>query len=549
MPTAWPRPITGCWPRRRGVRDVSLVGLASSRATRADELAIADESGGSLTWSQLDQVLNRSVNALLARDVGPDRRVAVFAENSASTVVAYLTEILAGCSGVPINDHLRAEECAYILRDADVRLLFVGPESVDVGVEAATLAGGIPVVAWGVEGREDVERWDDFVASGTDDEPPDDVKPLPYLHYTSGTTGFPKGTETPPNLYPGGEAPTMREHVSALIESAPDDARASLTMAPMYHSGQISGVKRVVLAGRTLVVWKRFDAEKVLAGIGRYGITDVLMVPTHFVRLLELPDDVRSSYDLSSLKRLAHVGAPCPVDVKRRMIEWVGPIIVEAYGATEQGIVSSISSEEWLARPGSVGKVRDGLELRVVDEDGNELGANQAGRLYFRDLSGFDVSFHKDQDKTDSVHLAPGIWTIGEAGYVDDDGYLFLTDRFSDMVVSGGVNLFPAEAEQIMMELSGVADVACIGVPDNDLGEVLTALVVPLDLENPPSAEQLIAQTRERLTKYKCPREVTFVADLGRSPIGKLNKQALRQRHQRGEVPSLRASEDDSKVA
>jgi acyl-CoA synthetase (AMP-forming)/AMP-acid ligase II len=182
--------------------------------------------------------------------------------------------------------------------------------------------------------------------------------------------------------------------------------------------------------------------------------------------------------------------------------------------------------------------------LHVVDDEGNELGPNQVGRLYFRDLSGFDVEFHNDDEKTESVHLRPGVWTIGEVGYIDGEGYLYLTDRFSDMVISGGVNIYPAEAEQVIMDLPGVADVACIGVPDDDLGEVLRALVVPIDPDDPPSADELIAKTQEQLTKYKCPRSVEFVADLGRNPVGKLNKRELRARYQRGEVPPLPLRED-----
>jgi long-chain acyl-CoA synthetase len=528
---------------------MSLVGVGTWRGTRDDEVALRDESGAALTWRELDALLNRSANALLARDVGPERRVAVFAENSVTTVVAYLTEILAGCSGVPINYHLRAEECAYILRDSGAALMFVGPENVEAGLEAAAMAGGIPVVAWGVEGRDEVERWEDFVASGSDAEPPEDVKPLPYLHYTSGTTGFPKGTETPPNLYPGGELPTMREHMEALVEATPQDDGPWLTMAPMYHSGQVSAVKRALAGGRSLVVYKRFEAENILRTIEEYRIGGVLMVPTHFVRLLALPEEVRSKYDVSSMRQLSHVGAPCPMDVKHQMMDWFGPVVYEGYGATEQGLVSSITPEEWLAHPGSVGKVREGLELYVIGENEEELGPNEVGRLYFHDLSGFDVKFHNDQDKTDSVHLREGVWTIGEVGYVDDEGYLYLTDRFSDMVISGGVNIFPAEAEQVMVELEGVADVACIGVPDPDLGEVLKGLVVPSDLDDPPSAEDLLAQTRERLSKFKCPRSVEFITDLGRNPLGKLNKQDLRGRYERGEVTLVAAGVQTSDVS
>jgi acyl-CoA synthetase (AMP-forming)/AMP-acid ligase II len=521
---------------------MSLVGGGTWRGTRDDEEALRYEWDEALTWRELDGLLNRSINALLARDLGPNRRVAVFAENSVTNVVAYLTEILAGCSGVPINYHLRAEECAYILRDSGAALMFVGPENVDVGLEAAAQAGGIPVIAWGVEGRDDVESWEDFVASGSDAEPPEDLVPLPYLHYTSGTTGFPKGVETPPNLYPGGELPTIREHVEALVASTPHDKGPQMTMAPLYHSGQVFSIKVSVLAGRSLVVLGRFDPEKTLRAIQDFKIGRVGMVPTHFVRLLALPQDVRSKYDVSSMNQLTHVGAPCPVDVKYRMMDWFGPIVYEGYGATEQGSVSHITPEEWLAHPGSVGKVREGLELYVIGENDEELGPNEVGKLYFRDLSGFDVRFHNDDDKTASVHLREGVWTIGEVGYVDDEGYLFLTDRFSDQVISGGVNIFPAEAEQVIMELEGVADVACIGVPDPDLGEVLKGLVIPADLASPPDAEELIAQTQARLSKFKCPRSIEFVADLGRNPLGKLNKRDLRDRYERGEVPTIAAA-------
>jgi long-chain acyl-CoA synthetase len=513
---------------------VSLVGVRQ-RATAPNEMALRDEVSG-LSWAELDAVLNRATNALLARDLGAQRRVAVFAENSATTVIAYLAEILAGCSGVPINNHLLPDECAYILRDSGAALLFAGPENLDPGLEAAALAGGVPVVAWGVERGEGYETWDDMLAAASDAEPPDDVRPRPYLHYTSGTTGFPKGTETPPNLYPGGEADTIREHIEALEAVTPHDEGPHLTIAPLYHSGQVFAVKSALAGGRPFVVLKRFDAEKTLDAIDRYKIGRVNMVPTHFVRLLALPEEVRARYDVSSIRQLGHVGAPCPIDVKYRMMDWFGPKIYEGYGATEQGTVSYISPEEWLAHPGSVGRVREGLELHVIGENGEELGPNQVGRLYFRDLSGFDVKFHNDDEKTDSVHLRPGVFTIGEVGYVDDEGYLFLTDRFSDQVISGGVNIFPAEAEQAMSNLPGVLDVACIGVPDPDLGEVLKALVVPVDPSAPPPADELLAQTQERLTRFKCPRSVEFVADLGRNPLGKLNKMELRDRYLRGEV-------------
>jgi acyl-CoA synthetase (AMP-forming)/AMP-acid ligase II len=510
-----------------------------------DEVALRDELGA-LTWRELDDMLNRSINALLEHELGADRRVAVYAENSVAAVVAYLTGILAGCSVVPINYHLRPEECAYILKDSGTALLFAGPENVDRALEAVAAVGGLPIVAWDTAPRAGLTTWDEFVAAGDPGEPPDDLPPLPYLHYTSGTTGFPKGTKTPPGLYPGSESPTLREHVEALVAVTPRDEGPQLTIAPLYHSGQLYPVKIAVLAGRTLVVSRRrFDAEEFLRTVERHRVGRVQMVPTHFVRLLALHEETRAKYDVSSLRMVSHSAAACPVDVKRRMIEWLGPILYEGYGATEQGVVSSITSEEWLAHPGSVGRVRAGLELLVIGENGEELGPNQAGRLYIRDMSGFDVEFHNDAEKTASVHLGPGVFTIGEIGYVDEEGYLYLTDRFSDTVISGGVNIFPAEAEQAMMDLPGVEDVACIGVPDPDLGEVLKALVVPADLQSPPSPDALLDGVRKRLTKHKCPRSVELVTDIGRNALGKINKHELRERYARGELIAVGAADED----
>jgi long-chain acyl-CoA synthetase len=522
---------------------MSLVGLGWWRGSAEGDIALRDERD-MLTWRELDARLNRAINALLEYDLGADRRVAVFAENSVDTVVAYLTGILAGCSVVPVDYHLRAEECAYILRDSGASLVFAGPANAGRALEAAALAADPQVVAWDVPSSGGLTTWEELEASGDSREPPGDLPPLPYLHYTSGTTGFPKGTKTPTGTYPGAESGTLREHVEALAGVTPHDEGPQLVVAPLYHSGQLFAVKVSVLGGRPLIVSRRrFDPQQFLYLVERHRVGRVQLVPTHFVRLLALPEEVRARYDLSSLKMVSHSAAACPVDVKRRMIDWFGPIIYEGYGATEQGTVSSITSEEWLAHPGSVGRVRAGLQLYVIGENGEELGPNQVGKLYLRDESGFDVEFHGDAEKTRSVHLRPGVFTIGEIGYVDDEGYLYLTDRFTDTVISGGVNIFPAEAEQAMMSLPGVADVACIGVPDPELGEVLKALVVPTDAQSPPSPAALIAGVQARLTKYKCPRTVELVTDLGRNLLGKLNKQDLRERYARGELTSIQPAE------
>jgi long-chain acyl-CoA synthetase len=295
----------------------------------------------------------------------------------------------------------------------------------------------------------------------------------------------------------------------------------------MYHTGPLSGA-RLLAAGVPSVILARFDAEKTLAAIDRYRIGNTVMVPTHFVRLLALPDEVKARYDVSSLKRVSHTGAKCPVDVKRAMIEWWGPVFIDAYGASEVGTTCMITSEEWLAHPGSVGRAVPPFEALILDDDGKPVPAGQEGRLYFRDATGRGIVYHNAPEKAAEAHVAPGVFTLGEIAYMDAEGYVYITDRFSDMIVSGGVNIYPAEAEQILIHHSGVLDVACIGVPHPEMGEELKALVIPRDRNDPPPAAELIGYVRERLSHYKCPRSVDFVDDLGRNTMGKINKRKLR---------------------
>jgi long-chain acyl-CoA synthetase len=252
------------------------------------------------------------------------------------------------------------------------------------------------------------------------------------------------------------------------------------------------------------------------------------MVPTHFVKLLALPEAVREKYDVSSLKMIYHTGAACPVDVKRDMLDWWGPVLHEAYGATEVGTTCRIGPQEWLAHPGSVGRPSPPFDVIVVDDEGNELPPNSTGRLYFRDETGRGVVYHNDAAKSEAAHLRPGVFTLGEIGHIDDDGYVYITDRFSDMIVSGGVNVYPAEAEQTLVEHPEVRDVACIGIPHRELGEQLLAIVQPMDPSNPPDGDALVAYCRDNLSLYKCPRQLEFRDDIGRNAMGKLDKKGLR---------------------
>jgi long-chain acyl-CoA synthetase len=507
---------------------MALAGL-DRRAQTPAAMALEDERR-SFTWAELDQQLNRAINAMLAADVAPGARLAVMAPNSHENAIVIVAALQAGISSVPINYHLTAGEAAYMLQDSRTKLLFVGPESVESGLAAAASAGVKTVVGWRCEKRSGLVDWDEWLAAASDAEAPIDRLPQPHLQYTSGTTGRPKGVQTPPTMFPPGASAT--EFFELLVKRFEGVGSPSpvLIVGPMYHTGPMNWVRHLG-AGASVVIQSWFDPEKLLEAVDRHRIEGMMLVPTHFRRLLALPDDVKARYRLDSLKYVTHTGSACPPEVKRAMIDWWGPVFLEAYGGTESGNITAIGSEEWLRKPGSVGKASAPYELVIIGDDDSELGPNEEGKIYARDKTGRGIVYHDDPEKTAAAHLSPGVFTLGEIGYVDEDGYLFITDRFSDMIVRGGVNIYPAEIEQVLMLHPDVADIAVIGAPDEEMGEEVRALIVPRDPVNPPDVEALLEFCRGRLAKYKCPNTVEFVADVKRNAIGKINKTELRRRY------------------
>ncbi len=502
-----------------------MVAFAKQRAqAHPDEVALRDPDRA-FSWAEVDTLMNRVANALLASDLGADHRIAVFAENAAETALAHMGALVGSASSVPVNFHLTADEVAYILEDSGARMVFVGPETAERGVEAARQAGVPTVIGWRCDDIDGVSSWDGWLAASSADDPPMDHPPRPNLLYTSGTTGRPKGTELPPTMFAKGA--TIGEHLENVAKGGLGAAGIHGVVGPLYHTGPLAG-SRSLVGGVPVVILGRFDAEATLRAIQEYRIAGTVMVPTHFVRLLALPEATRAKYDLSSLRLVSHTGAACPVDVKRAMIDWFGPVLFEAYGASEVGTTCAITSQDWLEHPGSVGRPIPPFEVLVVDDDGHELPAGEEGRLYFVDTTGRGVVYHNDPEKSAAAHLRPGVFTLGEIGYVDADGFVFITDRFSDMVLSGGVNIYPAESEKELMGHPGIADVACIGVPHAEMGEEVKALVIPADPASPPSEAEILAWIRERIATYKCPRSVDFVDDLGRNTMGKINKRKLR---------------------
>ena len=453
------------------------------------------------------------------------RRVAIFAENAAEVLLLHVGAIHAGVSVVSLSFHLTADEAAYILSDSQTEILFVGPENVGVGLDAAQRAGVGTVVGWRTRDPR-VTSWESWLAAASPAEPPRNTPALPNVLYTSGTTGRPKRVELPPVLFNGGTVEDFVELFGRFRYFMHQGLH--LVAGPMYHTGPLIAA-RVLSHGKPVVVLERFDPEKALRLIDTLRVETSLMVPTHFTRLRDLPEAVRAKYDLSSLKLVVHTGSACPRELKEFMIGWFGPVLVESYGATETGTICKIESPEWLTHPTSVGTVQPPFSRAiVVDDDGDELPPNTVGRLYFEDPSGRGIVYGGDPVKTAEAHLRSGVFTLGDIGYFDGDGYVYITDRFSDMVISGGVNIYPAESEIVLKSHPAVADVAVIGVPDQKMGEAVKALVVPRSPDAPPNPAELIAYCRERLAGFKCPRSVDLVATLHRTAMGKIDKRALR---------------------
>ncbi|MEZ5137744.1 MAG: AMP-binding protein [Acidimicrobiales bacterium] len=453
--------------------------------TEPDDALVVDPER---RWSaaEVEEAADRLAHLVrAATDAEPGRRrVAVFAENSAMAVIAHLGALRSGASVVAINAHLAAPEAAYQLEVGDVALVLAGPGTAERAREAAAMAPRAEARSWADPG------WDAWLASAPSGPPSDDVPIVPNLLFTSGTTGRPKATHLPPNVFP------TRASWAAFVEGARANRFVGLgrhlVVAPLHHTGPLNAV-RALAAGTPIAVLPRFDAEEALRTIERERIASTTVVPTHLARFLAADPELRASVDVSSLRLVFLTGAACPVDVKRRIIEWWGPVVLEAYGATEVGVTNSITSDEWLERPGSVGRSVAPYTALVVDDAGRELPVGAEGRLYFRDASGRGIVYEGDPERTAAAHLEPGVFTLGEIGRLDEDGYAFITDRFSDMVVTGGVNVYPAEMEQVLVAHPQVADVAGIGLPHPDLGEQLVALVVPVDATAPPDVEDLQA--------------------------------------------------------
>ena len=508
--------------------------IADNAAATPDAVALVD-AGGERTWAQVATEITAAASALLNGAPLPADRWGVLGDNVAPTLIAHAAGLLAGVGTVALSRQLTLPELSDQVQDAGIVALIAGPAGASTAV-AALDAGLVHTVVLhsgaSVAGTHaGLITWDAWIAAAParDDFP---VRPAcPVMVYTSGTTGRARGTQTRWVLAP---AETHLEFLDLLRARAAYPEGAHLVVGPLQHNGPLTAVRHL-LFGRPVVVVGKFDAAEVLALIERYGVASTVMVPTHFSRLLALPEADRARADVSTMALVAHTGSACPPDVKRAMIDWFGPVLLESYGGSESGTLCRITSSEWLQHPGSVGRVVEPFRLVVVDEEGNELGVGQTGVLAFEAPEGYGVTYHNDPEKTAKAYVRPGAFTLGDMGHVDENGFVFITDRLSDMVVSGGVNLYPSESEQVLRTHPGVADVAVVGIPHPDLGEQLLAIVVPADPAAPPSADDLQVFCRDRLSSYKIPRRYEYVAELPRNEMQKVDKKALRKPYWAGD--------------
>lgn len=478
--------------------------------------------GDIVTYRQLDERSNQLAHLWHERGLRRGDHVAILLENHPRYFDVVWAALRSGLYYTPVNWHLTAPEVAYIIGDCGARSVVTSAALADRLTE---LDVQVPLALDG-----DVPGWERYDAA-VDGQPTASLPEEPEgagMFYSSGTTGRPKGILFPlPDRTVHDEHPIVK--YQSPIGNGPDDVY--LSPAPLYHTAPVVTCSLAHRTGATAVVMERWDPEAALAAIEQHRVTSAQFVPTMFVRLLKLPAEVRARYDLSSLRLVTHAAAPCPVEVKRQIIEWFGPIVWEYYAGSENVGSTLIGPDEWLAHPGSVGQPRFST-VHIRDDDHRELSRGEVGNIWF-DTPGAEFEYHGDPAKTAAARSPEGWYNLGDVGYVDTEGYLYLTDRRSFTIISGGVNIYPQETEDVLVMHPAVADAAVIGVPNDDLGEEVKAVVQLLDPTQAGSAmaADLLDFCRQHLAAFKCPRSVDFDDALPRQDTGKLYKRLLKDRY------------------
>lgn len=503
-----------------------------AQAKPAKPALIVAETGEALTYDEMEILANKGAHYLRSLGLKAGDTIAIWLPNVPDYFTIYWASQRAGLYITPVSTKLTPSEAAYILRDCEARLLIASP----------TIEALAPLIAMGGQELPDMGtilsdrpnainllQWREVIEAFPDTPIADETAGF-HMVYSSGTTGRPKGIRLPLTGGPATQSHMLAERQQQRYGVGADTV--FLSPAPMYHTAPLAFSTSVHRLGGTVVMMQRFTPQAALAAFERYSVTFTQMVPTMFLRMLRLPEAERLSFDISSLTHVVHAAAPCPVDVKRAMIEWMGPIIYEYYGGSEGNGSTFITSQEWLRKPGSVGKADWGT-IHICNDAGDEVPVGEQGLVYFE--GGWDFEYLNDPDKTkDARNPRHPTWSaLGDVGYVDADGYLFLTDRKSFMIISGGVNIYPQEIEDLLIMHPKVADVAVIGVPSAEMGEEVKAVVQPRDWADasPALEAELMAHCRAALSHVKCPRSVDFDPALPRHETGKLYKREIRDRY------------------
>jgi len=516
----------------------TLNGWAKIQPDKPAVITVWDEK--SITFAELDGQANRA--AELFRKFGLKRgdTIVTLVGNSIEFLEINNGAQRSGLYLVPIASRLNAEEAAYIINDCEARIAIIDSTTKHGADLAANIATTCPNVEHAFAVRGDIaglERWEQAISVMPAEMIADPAVGVPMI-YSSGTTGKPKGVKHPLPDVPYGQP---SQHLPLMVGWYGMRPRMDFIIsAPMYHSGANSFAMTILALGGTVILFEKFDPEKMLQVIDRYKPHGGQFVPTMFTRMVKLPKEVREKYDVSSMELALHSAAPCPVEVKREMIEWWGPIFLDIYGGAENVGGCQITSEEWLKKPGSVGKATHGT-LHICDEDGNELPVGEEGLIYFeRPEAEFEYLGDDEKTKSSFDPKARGWRTYGDIGRVDEDGYLFLTDRRSFMIVAGGVNIYPQEAENALILHPKVSDVVVFGVPDPDMGEQVKAVVQPADWSaaGPKLEAELIDYCKSKLATLKCPKTIDFQEQLPRDDNGKISKKALKDSYWQGRTVS-----------
>ena len=488
---------------------------------------IMGSDGRRVSYSELEVASIRLSHLLRSRGLTVGDHIAVLLDNTPEYFEVVWAAQRSGLYVTPVNWHLHSDEAGYIISDCGASALVTTSRLADT---AKALLPQLEQVTTRLVIDGELPGFEEYGAATADQpvEPLEDETEGALMLYSSGTTGWPKGIMRPLSGQPFGTRAALEQLLVDMFGF--DESSVYLCPAPLYHTAPLGWSLAVQAIGATVVVMERFDAVEVLRLIEEHRVTHAQFVPTHFIRLLKLPEETRRSADLSSLQMVVHAAAPCPVEVKHQMMQWFGPIVHEYYGGSEGNGLCAIGPGEWLEHPGSVGRSLI-APVHILDDQGNELGPDQTGQIWFESPARFE--YHHDPAKTAAAWNERGWSTLGDVGRLDAEGYLYLTDRVSHMIISGGVNVYPQEIENLLVLHPAVADVAVIGVPDPEMGEAVKAVVVPTDpaAGGPALAEELIEFCRERMAHFKCPRSVDFVEELPRLPTGKLLKRVLIEEH------------------